>query len=60
MPGTLFLIGLGLGDQLDITIRGKEAMQSCSSVFLDAYTSILGTVDVAQMVNLKNVNSELI
>ncbi|PJF19527.1 hypothetical protein PSACC_00654 [Paramicrosporidium saccamoebae] len=38
----LFLIGLGLGDERDITVKGLEAIKSCKRVFLDAYTSILG------------------
>jgi diphthine synthase len=38
----LFLIGLGLGDERDVTVKGLEAIKSCKRVFLDAYTSILG------------------
>lgn len=38
----LYLIGLGLGDQDDITVRGLKCVQSCSKVFLEAYTSVLG------------------
>lgn len=38
----LYLIGLGLGDEKDITIRGLEAVKSCDKVFLEAYTSVLG------------------
>lgn len=37
----LHLIGLGLGDEQDITIRGLNIVKSASSVFLEAYTSIL-------------------
>lgn len=39
---TLFIIGLGLGDEKDITVRGLEAVKSCDKIFLEAYTSILG------------------
>ena len=39
---TLFIIGLGLGDEKDITVRGLEAIKSCETIFLEAYTSILG------------------
>lgn len=42
----LFLIGLGLGDEKDITVRGLEIVKSCSKLFLEAYTSIL--VDAQQ------------
>lgn len=38
----LFLIGLGLGDERDITLRGLECVKQCSKVFLEHYTSILG------------------
>lgn len=38
----LFLVGLGLGDEKDITIRGFEAIKSCDKIFLEAYTSVLG------------------
>jgi len=37
----LFLVGLGLGDEKDITVKGLEAVQSCKRVYLDAYTSIV-------------------
>lgn len=37
----LYIVGLGLGDEKDITIRGLEAVKSSSFVFLEAYTSIL-------------------
>jgi len=37
----LYIIGLGLGDEKDITLRGLEAVRSCSKLFLEAYTSIL-------------------
>ena len=37
----LFLIGLGLGDESDITLKGLNALRSCSRVFLEEYTAIL-------------------
>ncbi|XP_053324808.1 diphthine methyl ester synthase [Spea bombifrons] len=37
----LYLIGLGLGDAKDVTVRGLEVIKSCSRVYLEAYTSIL-------------------
>jgi diphthine synthase len=39
---TLFLIGLGLGDEKDITVRGLELVKKADVVFLEHYTSILG------------------
>ena len=38
----LYLIGLGLGDEKDITVNGLEAVRKCAKVFLEAYTSVLG------------------
>lgn len=38
----LYIIGLGLGDEKDITVRGLEAVKKCSKIYLEAYTSILG------------------
>ncbi|OSX69908.1 hypothetical protein BU14_1014s0001, partial [Porphyra umbilicalis] len=38
----LYFIGLGLGDEKDITLRGLEAVRRCSHVFLESYTSLLG------------------
>jgi diphthine synthase len=39
--GVLYLIGLGLGGEDDITVAGLRALQSCDEVFLEAYTSVL-------------------
>jgi diphthine synthase len=38
----LYLIGLGLGDEKDITLKGLEAIQRCACVFLEHYTAVLG------------------
>lgn len=37
----LYIIGLGLGDEKDITLRGLEAVRSCHKVYVEAYTSLL-------------------
>lgn len=37
----LYIIGLGLGDERDITLRGLEAVRSCGKVYVEAYTSLL-------------------
>lgn len=39
---TLYLIGIGLADEKDITLKGLEAVKSCDTVYLEHYTSILG------------------
>ena len=36
-----YLVGLGLGDERDITVRGLEAVKKCDQVWLEAYTSVL-------------------
>lgn len=42
---TLFVIGLGLFDEKDITLRALEAIKSSERVYLEAYTSILMVED---------------
>lgn len=37
----LFIIGLGLGDEEDITVKGLKAIKRSKRVYLEAYTSVL-------------------
>jgi len=37
-----YIIGLGLGDEEDVSIKGLKAIQKSEKVYLEAYTSILG------------------
>lgn len=37
----LYIIGLGLGDEKDITLRGLETVRKCDKVYIEAYTSLL-------------------
>jgi len=39
----LYLIGLGLGDVKDITVKGLEIVRKCQRVYLEHYTSVLGS-----------------
>jgi diphthine methyl ester synthase len=39
---TLYIIGIGLWDEKDITVKGLEAIKKCDKVFLECYTSKLG------------------
>ena len=41
LPKMFYLIGLGLGDAKDITVKGLEIVHKCSRVYLEAYTSVL-------------------
>ncbi|XP_056649065.1 diphthine methyl ester synthase [Diorhabda sublineata] len=36
-----YIIGLGLGDPQDITVKGLEIVRKCDRVYLESYTSIL-------------------
>jgi diphthine synthase len=47
----LYLVGLGLGDETDITLKGLEVVKRAARVYLEAYTSIL-LVDKAVLVRL--------
>ena len=38
---TLFIIGLGLNDEKDITLKGLAAIKKCKKVYLENYTSKL-------------------
>ena len=44
----LYVIGLGLGDHKDITVRGLECVKRCKRLYLEYYTSILG-IDSLQL-----------
>lgn len=45
----LYLIGLGLGDCKDISVKGLEIVKKCDRVYLEAYTSTL-TVGIDSLV----------
>lgn len=47
----LYLIGLGLADETDVTVKGLELIKKVERVYLEAYTSIL-LVDIAKLVSL--------
>eukprot|EP00644_Phytophthora_capsici_P011694 jgi/Phyca11/552955/estExt2_Genewise1Plus.C_PHYCAscaffold_500208 len=38
----LYVVGLGLGDEQDVTLRGLNAIKKSKKVFLENYTSVLG------------------
>ena len=40
---TLYIIGIGLGDKKDITVKGLEIVQDSDLVFLEHYTSVLSS-----------------
>ena len=38
-----YIIGLGLGDPYDISIKALKAIKSCKEVYLEYYTSVMNT-----------------
>lgn len=48
-----YIIGLGLGDAKDITVKGLEIVQKCDRIYLESYTSIL-TCGKEALVSLKS------
>ena len=38
----LYIIGLGLADERDITVKGLEAIRASEFIYFEYYTSILG------------------
>ncbi|KAI4388882.1 hypothetical protein MLD38_001171 [Melastoma candidum] len=37
----LYVVGLGLGNEKDVTVKGLEAIRSCDKIYMEAYTSLL-------------------
>ena len=48
----LYMVGLGLADETDITVKGLNVVKSAERVYLEAYTSIL-LVDKEKLVGSK-------
>lgn len=42
-----YIIGLGLGDAKDVSVKGLEIIKACERVYLEAYTSILTCGQIA-------------
>ena len=47
----LYIIGLGLADEKDISVKGLEIVKKADRVYLEAYTAIL-LVDKEQLVRI--------
>ena len=45
----LYVIGLGLGDERDITLRGLDAIKACEAVYLEHYTSVFAGLDKVRL-----------
>jgi len=46
----LYLIGLGLGDDSDLTLRGIAAAKTCSKIYLECYTSLHPESDTEKLI----------
>jgi diphthine methyl ester synthase len=40
-----YIIGLGLGDPSDISIKALNAIKSCKEVYLEYYTSVMASTN---------------
>ena len=47
----LYIIGLGLADEKDVSVKGLEVIRRAEHVYLEAYTAVL-LVDQQQLVRL--------
>jgi diphthine synthase len=56
----LYLIGLGLQDDLGISRRALEAARVCDRLFLESYTSILPGLDRARLENAVGTKVEVL
>ena len=56
---TLYLIGLGLENEKDITIRGLEIIRKCDKIYLESYTSLLqsSTEDLEKLYGKKVIHA---
>lgn len=48
----LYVVGLGLCDERDVTLRGLQAVRRCKRVYLEAYTSVLPGVEISRLERL--------
>lgn len=53
----LYLVGLGLADEKDITVRGLDIVKKAERVYLEAYTAVL-LVEKEVLVSLSNSTIE--
>ena len=54
---TLNIIGLGLGNEKDITLKGLETVKNCDLIYLENYTSVLQCTveDLEKLFNKKTI-----
>ena len=50
-----YLIGLGLASPSDITLAGQQALKSCTSIYLESYTSILPSTTLTSLASFHDL-----
>lgn len=55
----LYIIGLGLADEKDISVKGLEIVKRADRVYLEAYTAIL-LVEKEQLVRITTTHPQLL
>ena len=50
-----YLVGLGLGSESDITVKGLEIVKKCKRVLLEPYTAILPMINAENLVSASNL-----
>jgi len=55
-----YIIGLGLGDPEDISVKALKAIKSCKEVYLEYYTSVMSTSnnDLAHFLGVKLIEAD--
>ena len=54
----LYLIGLGLSDETDVTVKGLQIIKKAARVYLENYTAVL-LCDVEKLVGLSAIKASL-
>lgn len=56
----LYVVGLGLGDEQDVTLRGLNVIKKSKKVFLENYTSVLGVeLDKLVLTHYPSTNTKI-
>jgi len=53
----LYLVGMGLNDERDISLRGLDAMKGSDIIFVDRYTNIIDESALKNLESLRARNS---
>lgn len=55
-----YIIGLGLGDPEDISLKALKAIKTCKEVYLEYYTSVMntGNEDLANFLGVKIIEAD--